>query len=287
MYDKHIDTFMEVARSQSFSEAARNLFISSTAVMQQINLLEENLGVPLFVRTRRGLQLTPAGEYLQKEAPAFIEYSERIRLHLRALQEENDQITVGISYYNPLNIFYRLWFPYQKEHPSVQVKSVLIPNLHLSTLEQVDMFEGPTFEKIDPSVFEFVPCEKKRLSMAVPTGHPLAEKHILTMEDLRRRTVVAFQPGLQKDTDRAVEFLRENGVLIHQVNSYDPAVMIQCAKDQELFLFLEAWLPIIPIFNIVPVEWDFSCQNGLFFKRSGNPAGEKFREFVREQVGRG
>ena len=280
MYDKHVDTFLAVARNNSFSAAARSLFISSTAVMQQINLLEEDLGVTLFFRTHRGLKLTPAGEYLLKEASSFIEYSNRICQHLRALQEDNRQITVGISYYHPLNVFYRLWFPFQQEHPDVQVKSILMPNLHPGTLEQVDAFEGPSYEKIDPTQFEFLPCEKRRLLMAVPDGHPLAEKRVLLIEEMKGYTVMTFMPGFQKDADMAVDFLRRRGVLIHQVKNYDPAAMIQCAKEQELILFLEAWLPVLPVFTVVPVEWDYCCQYGLFFKCHGNPAIEQFREYA-------
>lgn len=61
MYNHQLDTFIQVADAGSFSKAAKALYISSTAVMKQINLLEESLDVQLLVRTPRGLTLTDAG----------------------------------------------------------------------------------------------------------------------------------------------------------------------------------------------------------------------------------
>lgn len=57
MYDKHLDSFIVIAESGSFSSAADKLFISRTALIQQINLLEKELGFQLF---NRGWLVRPA-----------------------------------------------------------------------------------------------------------------------------------------------------------------------------------------------------------------------------------
>ncbi len=62
MCNHQLDTFICVADAGSFSKAAEVLYVSSTAVMKQINLLEDALEVQLFVRTPRGLTLTDAGK---------------------------------------------------------------------------------------------------------------------------------------------------------------------------------------------------------------------------------
>ena len=55
-------------------KAAEKLYISPPAVIKQINLLEENLDLQLFVRTHRGLQLTEAGKSLAQDAKYIIQY---------------------------------------------------------------------------------------------------------------------------------------------------------------------------------------------------------------------
>ena len=64
MYNPQLETFIRVADAGSFNKAAEELFISPPAVIKQINLLEAQLGLTLFVRTHRGLKLTEAGKSL-------------------------------------------------------------------------------------------------------------------------------------------------------------------------------------------------------------------------------
>ena len=53
MYNPQLDTFIKVADAGSFNKAAEDSFITPTAVIKQINLLERSLDVKLFVRTHR------------------------------------------------------------------------------------------------------------------------------------------------------------------------------------------------------------------------------------------
>jgi len=66
MMNYRLQVFRCVAECQSISKAARLLHLSQPAVSKHVQLLEEKLGVPLFIRSVRGMSLTPAGlVYLQ------------------------------------------------------------------------------------------------------------------------------------------------------------------------------------------------------------------------------
>lgn len=75
MYNPQLETFIKVADAGSFSKAAEDAFITPTAVIKQINLLEADLGLQLFVRTHCGISLTESGEALYKDAKYLIQYS--------------------------------------------------------------------------------------------------------------------------------------------------------------------------------------------------------------------
>lgn len=75
MYNPQLETFIRAADAGSFNKAAELSFITSSAVIKQINLLEEGLGVKLFERTHRGLKLTKAGMSLYNDAKYIIQYS--------------------------------------------------------------------------------------------------------------------------------------------------------------------------------------------------------------------
>ena len=69
--------FVAAAESRSFTKAAEQFYISQTAITQQIRLLEEALGCPLFDRSTRPVSLTPAGTIFLREAKGILERMSR------------------------------------------------------------------------------------------------------------------------------------------------------------------------------------------------------------------
>lgn len=69
--------FYQVASSLSFSEASKKLFISQSAVSQSIKTLERKLGQPLFIRSTKKVQLSPAGQTLLKHVEPAIHLLEK------------------------------------------------------------------------------------------------------------------------------------------------------------------------------------------------------------------
>ena len=64
MYNPQLDAFVQVADCGSFNKAAEALYLSSTAVIKQINALEKHLDLQLVFRTNHGITLTEAGKVL-------------------------------------------------------------------------------------------------------------------------------------------------------------------------------------------------------------------------------
>ena len=77
MYNQLLPTFVCAADCGSFTKAAEKLFLSPTAVMKQLNTLEKHLDVKLMERTPAGIQLTPAGEIIYKDAKFLFDYSRK------------------------------------------------------------------------------------------------------------------------------------------------------------------------------------------------------------------
>lgn len=77
MYNPILDTFIAVADCGSFTKASERLYISSTAVMKQINALENRLELKLVERTHSGIRLTKAGNIFYSDAKFIIDYSKK------------------------------------------------------------------------------------------------------------------------------------------------------------------------------------------------------------------
>lgn len=109
MYNPQLETFLRVADAGSFNKAAEESFITPTAVIKQINLLEASLDVQLFERTHRGIVLTKAGKSLYQDAKYVIQYSKEAVIRAQnAMQENTDVIRIGTSPMTPVQFLMQL-----------------------------------------------------------------------------------------------------------------------------------------------------------------------------------
>lgn len=116
-----LQAFEASARHGSFSRAADELALTASAVSRHVAALEERLGVPLFVRHKRRVQLTDAGK----------RYAQRVRLHLSGLERDTQEIANSRSQGYALHLavvssFATQWLiprlpGFAERHPDIQV----------------------------------------------------------------------------------------------------------------------------------------------------------------------
>ncbi|WP_417807132.1 LysR family transcriptional regulator [Thioclava sp.] len=93
-----IKTFIEVARTGSFIAASSRLFVTQSAVSLRIQRLEENLGHPLFIRSKAGAVLTPAGEQFERYALSLLKLWEEARQQISIPEGYSRAFFVGADY---------------------------------------------------------------------------------------------------------------------------------------------------------------------------------------------
>jgi DNA-binding transcriptional LysR family regulator len=95
---RHLRYFIVLAEELNFSRAAERLHMAQPPLSQQIRSLENELGLQLFDRTTRPLQLTPAGQvFLEKARQVFLQVEQAMLSAQRASQGEIGRLTVGIN----------------------------------------------------------------------------------------------------------------------------------------------------------------------------------------------
>ena len=125
MYNPQLETFLRVADAGSFNKAAEESYITPTAVIKQINLLEESLGVKLFDRSHRGLTLTKAGRSMYQDARYIIQYCrDSVTRAKNAMQEDENIIRIGSSPMTPAQLLMDLWSRVQALHPDIKFQIV-------------------------------------------------------------------------------------------------------------------------------------------------------------------
>lgn len=88
-------TFLMVAETGSFIDAARRLNITQSTVSARIKGLEDSLGRPLFERSKSGAELTRAGELFQRHALAMVRVWQQAQLQVSLADQHRDHLAVG------------------------------------------------------------------------------------------------------------------------------------------------------------------------------------------------
>ncbi|MDQ2725912.1 MAG: LysR family transcriptional regulator, partial [Actinomycetota bacterium] len=91
---RQVGAFLAVVEHLHFGRAAAQLNISQPALSQQIRLLERDVGTPLFIRTSRMVELTPAGRALAETAPLVILEADRAQRRVEQAAEGTSGLLV-------------------------------------------------------------------------------------------------------------------------------------------------------------------------------------------------
>ena len=117
-----LNTFIEVARYRSFSQAAEALFITQPAVSKRITALETELGVKLFNRINRSISLTEAGRTLLPRVQALRSEAEAIRRYAADLSGDVSGIlSMGTSHHIGLRRLPPVLKHFNNQYPQVQL----------------------------------------------------------------------------------------------------------------------------------------------------------------------
>ena len=144
-----LKTFLEVAKTRHFGRAADALFITQSAVSARIKLLEETLGVELFIRKRNDIQLTPAGQNLRQHAENLVRGWERARQDIALDPDLAASLSVGCIF-DMWKIQVQGWAErLRKTSPDIALQldilstESLVQRLTMGSLDLAFMFDPP------------------------------------------------------------------------------------------------------------------------------------------------
>lgn len=286
MYNKQLDTFVKVVERGSFSAAAQELYVTPSAVIQQIKNLEQHVGVVLLERTSQGVTPTEAGSYLFEESKGLIARSTDILNRLRQLQQVRDRlIRMATSPLHPPQLIYELWFRFHEKEPEYEIETKTFPFGLNEGMETIDLVEGLSWRKRWHKDFTFVELVRTPVSVGVFDNHPLANKKLLSYEDLRGLTVVTICRGMEDTMDRLADRLTEAGSEVITVDIYDNAMLTMSATQQYAILMPNCWRELFPSLKMIPCDWSHTLSYGFYVSPKASPQAKRFVEFMREYEG--
>src|SRR4051812_35954581 len=204
--------FAVVAEERHVGHAAARLFISQPALSQQIRALEEQVGVPLFMRHPRGMELTEAGEALLVEARQVLASSDRLEAAVEELARgDGAALRIGVPPGLDARLLPELLASLRASHPdaAIEVRELTTPD-QLAALTAGSLDLGLVREPVDDTRLSRRTLLVEPLGASLPATHPMAGRESLTLGELAGDLFVCFPrqwaPSLH---DVLVSVLRE------------------------------------------------------------------------------
>lgn len=242
MNQNQLRYFVAAAETGSFTRAAERFYISQTAITQQIRLLEETLGCPLFDRSTRPVTLTSGGKAFLIEARAILD-----RMN-RAVDLVHDA-SVGLS--GSLKLGYvcgyersdlSVWMQgFHRDNPNILTSfyrcstDVLAAGVLSGGYDLVYTWDSTNLKQNPEVAYRTV--EKVRLVVALYNRHPLAQRRTLSRKELVGESILYMSPSASTDSygdNFYMELYREAGFVPNILfrSSDTESILMMVASEQ-------------------------------------------------------
>lgn len=185
--------YLSVAKYLNLSMASKEMFISQPAMSSKMNLLEENLGVKLLLRSRHKVELTDAGKYIQHEFAQMLEHYERVKLQANKISTNKNHLSIGYpgpaEWANINNIIK----DFCNIYPQIEVDVVVggFGNLTLNVINgMLDVLFDEKSETDDVPSLESIFLWRDYAAVAVSKQSHLAAYEKATPEFLKKEKVI-------------------------------------------------------------------------------------------------
>ena len=283
MYNRQLDSFVRVVDAGSFNKAARDLYITPVSLIQQVNLLEERLGVQMLTRSRRGVSLTEAGSSLYQDAVEIMRHADLAVERARLIASGDVRVRVGTSLltrcrYLPL-LCDRL--EASGKEASIEVVSLGSPHERGSAFlsepgRSCDIIEGLYLSEYYRGRCSFLKLLDVALVLALPSG--FAGGDALSIDDLSGCEVVMLRRGVSQSFDRLRKLLEVNNeIAVKSVSFYGIDVFVDCEVNKRALVMPALWADLALEMRLALLENAPSIPYGLIY--ASRPA-EHIERFV-------
>jgi DNA-binding transcriptional LysR family regulator len=279
--------FVAVAEERNLTRAARRLHIAQQSLSQQIRSLEAQLGVTLFERTTRGVELTELGEVLLREARPVLAQAERaVDAVRRAARGEQGELRVGFLASVANHLMPPLVRSFRERHPGVALHTedvtiaALVAGLREGSLD-AGISRPPLVDDLESELIASEP-----VAAVLPDGHPLAERDELGLSEL------AGEPWVLTPRESWPPWHRKYDEEYAQAG-YRPRVVQRGSSVQNLLALVAAGVGVTRLamssrslrdsgVSFVPLTGEEALTVLVWRPDAPNPALPALRETVRE-----
>lgn len=209
---------LKIAEKKNFSAAARELFLAQPSLSQQIIKLEQELGIPLFIRHSKSVSLTEAGEH-------FVAAAERILNNIDQLSDRMEQFSrlqdgtlrIGMLWIAGYLNYPQILTDFHRKHPGINYKvtvdgsHALLKLLLARSINSAFIISHENILRKEEDLY-YQKLQDDYYIAVVNKTHPFARKDVLKIEDFQGQNIImpskdsAFRKELEQVFDRYYVF---------------------------------------------------------------------------------
>ena len=191
---RHLRYFVAVAEELHFGHAAKRLHMTQPPLSQQIQALEDELGVPLLARTKRKVELTPAGAMFLDEARLALQQAERARrIAIEAARGVRGRVRVGFVTSASFSILPSVVRRFRRENALIDLELFeMTPSQQLHALEHKEIDIGILRPPVDDTCLQMDTVLEEPLVLALPSDHRMADQKTVALKSLAEESFVLF-----------------------------------------------------------------------------------------------
>lgn len=191
---RHLIYFREVGRRLHFRQAAEALAVAQPALSRAVAQLEQSVGADLLTRTRRGVELTPAGEMLLERVEPLLRNLARLPAELKAIASgEVGHIRVAFTGLAMSTVLPNILREFHRRHPGIRLELTESPTAaQLAALDAGTIACGFFHPDASTPTLRTKQLLRERNGVLLPSNHPLAHRASISLRDLASTPFVLF-----------------------------------------------------------------------------------------------
>lgn len=281
---RHLKYFIAVAEDLHFRKAAERLFISQPGLSRQIKQMEDDLGIKLFERHNRKVELTKAGHYLKTEITQHLKDLDRIFNQAKLLNDGIDgDLKFGYVGSAMQDIIPNLLLKFRTENPNAHFSLKELDNQkQIDSLLSQDIDIGFVRLERVPRDLQIKPILKENFCLVLPENHPINQTNFKSLKQFKNEAFILFDSKYSASYfEKVMQIFGDNGfspIIAHNTvhassiyklveHNFGISIVPKSLQTQNIsgIKFIE--LAKIPQKTILSVIWN---------KKNRNPILEKF-----------
>lgn len=192
---RHLQYFLKVAQHRSFTKAAQDLYITQPTISKMIKSIEKELGVVLFHRLGKQVELTDAGHVIFNQAQDIVHAFENLSSELDDLiQLKKGHIRIGLPPMIGSSFFPKVIGKFREQYPEVTIQLIEDGAKKVeSDVESGVLDIGVVLSPINEEMFHSFSLVQEKLMLLVHPSHPFANRAEVSLSELAHESFVFFR----------------------------------------------------------------------------------------------